>query len=198
MGDTDWLTWLEWTAALLGLLNVGLVVARSVWNYPFGLAMVACYGIVFFKSRLYSDALLQIFFFAIQLYGWANWVRARGNAGGAVPVGWLNGRQRVFWVIGTSVASVAWGLAMAHFTDAAAPLIDAGIAGTSVAAQILLSIRKVENWALWILVDLVATGLFYSRGLYATAALYAVFLVMAIVGLIAWLRASRHQPGEAA
>ena len=187
----------EWVAAGLGLLNVGLLVLRSVWNYPFGLAMVALYFFVFLEQRLYSDMLLQVFFFVVQLYGWANWVRARGNAGGAVPVGWLSGRQRVFWLVGTSVASLAWGLGMAHFTDAAAPLIDAGIAGTSVAAQILLSLRKVENWALWILVDLLATGLFYSRGLYATSALYAVFLVMAMVGLIAWVRAAR-QPGVAA
>ena len=193
MDQGEWLTWLEWTAAALGLLNVGLVVMRSVWNYPFGLAMVACYAIIFFESRLYSDALLQVFFFAIQIYGWANWVRARGAAGGVVPVGWLSGRERIGWLAGTAAASVAWGLAMARFTDAAAPMVDAGIAGMSVAAQILLSVRKVENWALWILVDLVAIGLFYSRGLYATSGLYADFLDMATIGLVTWIRAARAQ-----
>ena len=69
--------WLEWVAAGLGVINVALVVRRSVWNYPFGLAMVTLYFFVFFGARLYSDALLQIFFFVVQLYGWVNWVRAR-------------------------------------------------------------------------------------------------------------------------
>jgi nicotinamide mononucleotide transporter len=66
----------EAAAALLGLINVALVVRRSVWNYPFGLAMVTLYGVLFFEQRLYSDMLLQGFFFVIQLYGWVNWARA--------------------------------------------------------------------------------------------------------------------------
>ncbi len=185
------MNWLDWAAALLGLVNVALVVRRSVWNYPFGIVMVSLYFFVFSEAKLYSDALLQVFFLAIQLYGWRNWLRARGAAAGAIPVGWMHPRERLFWLAGTIAASLAWGAVMARFTDAAAPWIDAGIAGASVAAQILLSLRRVENWIWWIAVDIVAIGLFYSRGLFATSALYAVFLVMAMIGLIGWARAAR-------
>ena len=186
------MNYLEWVAAALGVVNVALVVRRSVWNYPFGLVMVALYFFVFFEARLYSDALLQIFFFVVQLYGWHNWLRAR-TAAGEVPVTVLGSRDRLAWAAGTAAAGLAWGLVMARYTDAAAPMIDAGIAGTSIAAQILMAQRKVENWVLWILVDAVAIGLFASRGLYATSALYALFLVLATAGLVAWTRALGRQ-----
>jgi nicotinamide mononucleotide transporter len=77
---------------------------------------------------------------------------------------------------------------MAHLTDASAPFADATVAGVSVAAQILQSQRKVESWVLWIAVDMLAIGLFASRGLTATAALYTIFLAMAVAGLFAWHR----------
>jgi nicotinamide mononucleotide transporter len=185
------MNWLEWIAAGLGVVNVALVVRRSIWNYPFGLAMVALYFFVFFEARLYSDALLQIFFFAVQLYGWWNWVRASGA--GEVPVAVLTPRARLFWIAGTAAASLVWGLGMARYTDAAAPLIDAAVAGTSIAAQILMARRRIENWVLWILVDAVAIGLYASRDLYATSALYALFLLLSILGLISWRRALRAQ-----
>ena len=186
---------LEWVAAGLGVVNVFLVVRRSVWNYPFGLAMVALYFFVFFEARLYSDALLQIFFFVVQLYGWVNWVKARNEAG-EVPVAWLTPRARIYWMLGTALASLAWGLGMARYTNAAAPIIDAFIAGTSISAQILMARRAIDNWTAWILVDVVAVGLYFSRNLYPTSALYFLFLLLSVAGLIGWRRAlPGAQPG---
>jgi nicotinamide mononucleotide transporter len=184
------MTRLEGIAVALGLINVALVVKRSVWNYPFGLAMVALYFFVFYEALLYSDALLQIFFFVVQIYGWRSWAAAKKSAG-EVQVGTLDARGRVLWIAGTAIASLIWGLAMARFTDAAAPLVDAGVAGTSVAAQVLLARRRIENWVLWILVDIVAIGLYWSRDLRVTSGLYAVFLVLATGGLVGWARALR-------
>lgn len=189
---------LEWVAAGLGVINVFLVVRRSVWNYPFGLAMVSLYFFVFYEARLYSDALLQIFFFVVQVYGWVNWVKAR-NAAGDVPVGRLTPRERIGWILGTALASLAWGLGMARYTDAAAPIIDAFIAGTSISAQLLMARRMIENWAAWILVDVVAVGLYASRHLYPTSALYLLFLLLSVAGLIGWRRALPGvQAGQAA
>ncbi|HEX9931344.1 MAG TPA: nicotinamide riboside transporter PnuC [Allosphingosinicella sp.] len=180
----------EWIAAALGLVNVALVVRRSVWNYPFALAMVSLYFFVFWEAKLYSDALLQIFFLAINLYGWRNWLRSR-HLSGEVMVTTLTGRQRLLWLAGTLAASLAWGWAMATFTDAAAPVADALIAGGSVAAQLLQARRRLECWVLWIAVDLIAVPLYWSRDLEPTAGLYAVFLVMAAAGLVSWWKAWR-------
>lgn len=181
---------IEIAAALLGVVNVLLVVGRSVWNYPFGLSMVALYLFVFWEAKLYSDALLQIFFFVIQLYGWWAWVHA-DRVDHGVAVGWLDNRSRLRWVAGTAVAIVVWGMGMARYTDAVAPFADATVAGLSVSAQILQSFRRVESWALWISVDILAIGLFSWRGLGVTAALYGLFLVLAVLGLVEWRRKAK-------
>lgn len=181
---------IEIAAALLGVINVLLVVRRSLWNYPFGIAMVSLYFFVFWDAKLYSDALLQIFFLLIQLYGWWAWTRAERVDHGVV-VGWLGNGARLRWAAGTVAAILLWGSAMARFTDAAAPMIDATVAGLSVSAQILQSLRKVESWILWVSVDLLAIGLFTWRGLSVTAALYALFLLLAALGLVEWQRKAR-------
>ena len=178
---------LEIIAALLGVANVLLVVRRSTWNYPFGIAMVTLYFFVFRDAKLYSDALLQIFFLFIQLYGWWAWSRA-DKVDDGVAVGWLGDGARLRWLAGTAIAAALWGAGMARWTDAAAPYADAAIAGMSVSAQILQSLRRVESWVLWIAVDMLAIGLFAWRGLSVTAALYGLFLVLAIAGLIQWRR----------
>lgn len=175
----------EIVAALLGVVNVLLVVRRSMWNYPFGLAMVTLYFFIFQDAKLYSDALLQIFFFVINVFGWWNWSRA-DKVDDRVAVGIMNNRARALWLGGTIAAVLAWGTLMARFTDAAAPFPDAAVAGISVAAQILLTLRRVESWILWIAVDVLAIGLFASRGLHVTAGLYVIFLVLAVAGLVEW------------
>ena len=181
---------IELTAAALGLANIVLVVRRSVWNYPFALAMVSLYGVVFFEAKLYSDALLQLFFFVVNLYGWWNWSRSRAEQG-EVRVERLSGGARLAWVAAVAGATAGWGWLMHRHTDAAYPWWDAGIAMLSVAGQILLSRRYWENWALWIAVDLLAIPLYAVRDLWATSALYAVFLAMSVWGLIGWRRAMR-------
>ncbi len=179
---------LEWLAAALVLINVALVALRSVWNYPFALVAVTLYAVVFYDARLYSDMVLQGFFFALNLYGWVGWLRAKGDSG--VPVGWLDAKSRQSWAAVTIIAWAAWSFAMDRYTDAAAPWIDGAIAMLSVTAQWLLARRRVESWYLWILVDLIAIPLFASRGLYATSAVYVVLLGLSIDGLIQWRRAA--------
>lgn len=183
---------LEYAAAALGVINVALVVRRTVWNYPFGIAMVSLYFFVFFEARLYSDALLQLFFLVVQLYGWRNWLMAK-KATGDIPVTLLDNRARLLWVVGLALASTLWGLAMARWTDAAAPLVDAFVAGFSIGAQILMARRVVENWVLWIAVDIVAIGLYWSRDLQLTSGLYFIFLLLATTGLVEWRRQWRAQ-----
>jgi len=178
---------IELTGAVLGVINVYLVMRRSVWNYPFGIAMVVLYSFVFFQARLYSDALLQIYFFLIQIYGLWNWLHGRSEDG-LVVVGALTTATRIGYAVATIAGAIFLGWIFSHYTDAAAPWMDAAIAATSVTAQYLLSIRKIENWVLWIGVDVVAIGLYFWRGLFPTVALYAVFLILSVLGLVNWAR----------
>lgn len=181
---------LELAGTLLGLVNVFLIIRRSVWNYPFGLAMVALYAWIFWSARLYSDTLLQFFFFAVQLYGWKNWLDHRGGDGLVVPAR-LSATGAWASIVATALGSAALGAAMASWTDAALPWWDAIVAGTSVAGQCLLSWRRIENWLFWIFSDVVAIGVYWSKQLDLTAGLYVVFLLMSVAGLIAWRRDMR-------
>lgn len=179
---------LEWLAAAFVLTNVALVALRSVWNYPFALVAVTLYAFVFYEAKLYSDMLLQGFFFALNLYGWVAWIGARQDSG--IPVGWMTQRARLFWGGATVLAWFVWSAAMHRFTDAVAPWIDGAIAMISITAQWLLARRRVESWWLWILVDVIAVPLFAWRGLYATSAVYVLLLGLSIDGLIQWRRAA--------
>ena len=175
----------EIAGAILGLFNIVLLVRRSVWNYPFGIAMVMLYAVVFYQARLYSDAGLQIFFLLVQLYGWWNWVHAKSGDGG-VRVGWMTARQRLIWGAVTAALALVDGWLLARYTPDVAPWMDAATTAMSVVGQYLLSIRRIENWLLWIAVDVISVGLYFWKGLLPTTGLYLVFLVLSVIGLMQW------------
>lgn len=177
---------IEIAAVLLGLANIALLIRRSIWNYPFGLAMVTLYAVIFFETKLYADAGLQVFFFAIQIYGWMNWRRARDGEG-LVIVRRIGPRAGVYVALALA-GTGALGLAMDRLTDATHPFWDAAIAALSVVAQVMMAKRFLENWLVWIVVDALAIGLFRVKGLEPTAALYAIFLGMCVFGYFGWRR----------
>lgn len=181
---------LEIAAVVLGLLNVGLLVRRSIWNYPFGMAMVALYVMIFWQARLYGEAGLQVFFFVVQAYGWVLWARA-GGMEHAVTVRWLGWPARFAWLIAIAVMALSLGTVMHRLTNAAMPFADAAITSGSIAAQFLLSFRRIENWVLWIVIDVGSIVLYIVRGLDLTAGLYVAFLVLSILGLREWIGAQR-------
>jgi nicotinamide mononucleotide transporter len=191
MMDAGWFPVLEWVAAGLGVINITLLVWRSVWNYPFGMAMVALYIFVFFEKRLYAESGLQLFFFAAQGWGW--WLWNKGEDGAQVAVAWLDNVSRGVWLTGTLALSLNLGWALARFTNAAMPFADSAVTGASIAAQLLLGFRRVENWVLWIVIDVASIGLYINRGLYPTAGLYGGFLVLSLLGLKEWAQAARDK-----
>ena len=189
---------IEGVAALLILVNVWLVARRNIWNYAFGIVGVAIYGWVFFHAKLYSDMLLQVFFLMLNLYGLVQWRRSQADAG-EVVVERLDNIARVQWLVGIALAVIGWGWVMHRLTDAALPWWDAGVAMTSVAAQLLMARRKVENWWLWIFADALSVGLYAYKStidpfhpLWITAGLYVILLGLAIWGLARW-QSARHE-----
>jgi len=192
MNLSEWLSVLEWTAAGLGLINVALLIFRSIWNYAFGIASVAIYVFVFWESRLYAESGLQVFFVFAQVWGWYLWLKV-GDTETGVPVRWLDWRSRAVWLTVTASISLNLGWVMERYTNAVAPYVDGPIAVTSMAAQVLLGFRRVENWVLWIGIDVAAVLLYIHRGLYPTAGLYGGMLVMSLFGLKEWVETWRRQ-----
>ena len=184
---------LEIAGFVLGFANIVLLIRRSVWNFPVAMAMVSCIGVVLVEARLYAEAGLQVFFFVVNAWGWWLWSRARGDDD-EVPVRWLGWPARIAWLAATAVGSVALGLTLSRYTNAALPMADSAVTGMSIAAQFLLSFRRIENWVLWVVIDVVSIALYVIRDLNLLAVLYVAFLVLSVIGLREWTRAYRGKP----
>ncbi|MEM1434843.1 MAG: nicotinamide riboside transporter PnuC [Pseudomonadota bacterium] len=185
---------LELVATLLLMANVYLLGQQRLNNYLFGFAGVVLFGFLFRESKLYSDMLLQWAFFApLQVVGFLLWKYGRTLGAEVAPE--QTDSMRVvmltprYWpLIALLVIAATWALGgyMAHRTDASFPYADALTTTMSVAASILMLKKILENWVLWIAVDLVAVPVYYLKGLYVTAGLYVVFLALAVIGLVRW------------
>ncbi|MFM5918366.1 MAG: nicotinamide riboside transporter PnuC [Novosphingobium sp.] len=184
--------WTELLGSLLGLIQIWLLVRRSIWNFPVAMAMVTLIGITLFEARLYSECGLQAFFFVVNAIGWAQWNRVTDDAD-KVPVGWMSNASRFNWALVTAALSLSLGWVMHRLTNAALPFADSAVTGASIAAQLLLNNRKIENWVLWVGIDVVSVGLYLYRDLFFLAALYVAFLVISVIGLRQWTRASRAE-----
>jgi nicotinamide mononucleotide transporter len=185
-------SYLEALAALFGVANILLIVRRSVWNFPAALVMVALTGIVLWDAKLYSDAGLQAFFFIVNTLGWVLWSRNRGAAG-EIIVDRLGSIGRLVWIALAMAATYGWGWFMALNTNATNPWWDASVAMLSVAAQILMTRRYIDNWHWWIVVNILSIGLYWQKQLFWFTGLYVIFLGMAVWGLIEWRRAEARQ-----
>src|SRR5690606_17137463 len=190
----------EAIAVLFGLACVYLTVKQNIWCWPTGLVQVVLYVWIFYGARLYSDMLLHVFYIGLQLYGWQHWVSSGRRLGDRLPVTRSTGAGLASLVLLTAATTFAWGTAMAKLTDAALAHADAFIAAASLTAQYLLARKKLESWIAWIVVDVVAIAVFWSRGLVLPSILYAVFLVLCVAGFRDWRRsyAQRAEPGAPA
>ncbi|HEX9951380.1 MAG TPA: nicotinamide riboside transporter PnuC [Rubricoccaceae bacterium] len=190
------MTPLELFANAFNLASVALARRNSVHTWWTGIVGVSLYGVLFFGERLYADTVLQGFFFASCVAGWWQW--QRGGAGATeLPVTTLTMGGRVAVVAGVAAASVSAGWMFATYTDAALPFADSFVLGGSVVAQLLLVRRKLDSWAVWIAVDVVAVVVYAVKELYLTAAVYAVLLVLCVLAVSEWRRLLANAPGAA-
>lgn len=178
---------LELFAAVLGVIAVWLTVRQNIWCWPIGLVMVVLYSWIFYDVKLYSDMLLQLVYAVLNLYGWWQWTRP-DRVEEARQVSRLDAPTLMRGLGVGLLASIALGAAMAHWTDAAQPWLDAALTGFSLVAQVWMAQKRLQCWALWFVVDVIFVGLFLYKGLYLTAALYALFTLIAVRGWMAWRR----------
>lgn len=176
---------------VLGLIGVWLMIKRNLWAFPVGLVAVSVQGVLFYQTHFPADALLQVFYFVALAWGWWHWVRDKGAAP-ELPITRLAARGRVLTLLIASTATAVWALAVGPAMHAAMPWRDAFIAIFSVAAQVLQVRKNIENWALWAVVNLAAVLSYWSAELAYTAFLYALYLIMGLVGWWEWHRAMRE------
>jgi nicotinamide mononucleotide transporter len=183
--------WMEPVAAVFGLVCVWLTVRQNIWCWPTGLVQVALYLVIFYHVKLYSDLILHVIYVGMQIYGWHHWLHG-GSHRQHLPVTVLGRRARWTWPAVTVTATLGWGYVMATYTDAAVPWGDAFTTAASLVAQWLMARKRLESWLFWIAVDVVAIGIYGSKGLLLTSGLYAVFLILATQGWFAWSKSFRE------
>ncbi len=180
--------WLEPIAALLGLISVGLLIRRSAMAFPIGIVMCILYITIFYEAKFYADMLLQVAYIGLQMQGWYTWSVNQHNNHGPIPIrnathgAWRYGG--LILVIGTLLL----GCVLRYFTDASLPWIDGFTTTLSLLAQWWTNRRYLQNWLLWIAVDAVYLYQYSYKALYFTTALYAAFLIMAVIGYREWSR----------
>lgn len=177
---------LELAGFVLAVLTVLLNIYQQHWAWLFAILSSAVYALVFYASRLYGDMGLQLVFIAVSVWGWYQWLRPGLADAQQLPVTQLNRHGRFWSLLGWGVAYGALWWFLSHCTDTDVPRTDAFLTAGSLLGQVLLSRKKIENWHVWIIVDVLYVALYLHKHLVLTAILYAVFVGMAVIGLRAW------------
>jgi nicotinamide mononucleotide transporter len=180
--------WLEIAGMVATVLGIWLTTKRLLVCWPITLLADFLYLVVFYQARLFSDALLQIFFVAFTLYGWWHWRRGIRDEG-EVRVEALNTRGWTGGLVAGAVGAVLLGWLMVR-VGAALPRLDAALASYSLVASWWQARKHIANWWLWIAVDAIYVGEYLYKGLQATALLYAGLIFLAVLGLRDWRRAA--------
>lgn len=176
---------LELAGVATGVAAVALTVRQNPICWPIGMVNVALFAVVFARARLYADSGLQLVYFALCAYGWWQW-RHGGAGGGALEVGRTPPRAALALAAAAVAGALGLGALLHHSTDASFPWLDSALAAGSLVAQYLQARKWIENWLLWIAVDLAYVGMYVAKALLATALLYLAFTALAVSGWLAW------------
>ena len=181
-------TWLEVGAFFTALLMVWANLRVHPVAWPLAIASSLAYALLFLQSRLYGEAGLQILFVALALWGWWQWLRGTAADGRSLQVQRLSRKNRVRAFAATLTAWPLLALLLLQTTDSDVPFFDALPTVASITGQLLLGRKYIENWAVWLIVNLISVALFAYKALWLTAILYALFAALSLLGWRAWLR----------
>ncbi len=192
-------------AAVTGVLCVVLVAKGSIWNYLFGLVNVSLYAYISYKASLYGDAALNaLYYLPMQFIGWWQWRRRgaavsaeeAGDAGVQVKARRMTWKQRAILFLGCAAAVIAVGFVLKHFNDPQ-PFKDSTTTVLSIVAQALMALAFMEQWALWIITNIVSVVMWcicVSRGeahAGVMVIMWTFYLLNSINGMRVWLKLSR-------
>ena len=178
---------LELVAVVLTLLAVFLTARQIIWCWPLAMVSVTLYAAVFFQAKLYADMGLQALYFALAMYGWWAWLHG-GEDHGGLQVTLASNRARLALVVMGAMVGIVLGQALNRHTDASLPFMDSALTSFSIVGQWMQTRKLLEAWLVWLGVDVFYVGMFIFKGLYLTAGLYAVFLILAVLGFLSWRR----------
>lgn len=178
---------IEILGAILGILYIFFSIRQSIFTWPTGLVTSALYIVVFFQSKFYADMGLQVYYVAISIYGWYYW--AKGNTqkkSENLPVKQV---RKLLWIKLAAVTVLIYFailFILLKYTDSPVPFMDSFTTALSIVATWMLARKYIEQWLIWVLVDLVSAGLYIYKNLWPTVILFIVYTIMAFLGYIEW------------
>ena len=182
---------LEIMGVITGLLCVGLAALNNIWNWPIAIISVGIYIFIFFDSHLYADMGLQVYFMVMNFYGWYYWSK-KPDTEEKSPVMRITEKEILYSIVATVVFTVFLGSVL-KYTPASYPYIDSFCAACSLVAQVFLARKVLENWLIWIFVDIIYVGVYIFKQLDLTAIMYGVYVVLALWGYYDWRKDYRKQ-----
>lgn len=187
------LSYIELAGTLTGLFSVWFAAKANIWTWPTGLVNVTCFFLIFFEIHLYADMFLQVYFFITSIYGWVVWHNKTDY--GNIEV--FSKAKRISLLVAIILSTLFFGLLVKNIhlmlpsvfiKPASYPFPDTFVAVVSIVATILLAQKKLENWVLWIVADIISVGLYAKKGVLFISIEYLVFLCLATSGLVIWLK----------
>ena len=185
-------TWIEIVAFVVSLWMVGCEMRVHPLAWPLAMLSSLAYALVFADSKLYAEGSLQLFFVAMSLWGWWQWLRGRGDDGAALVVHALTPRKAATALVATLLSwpLVAW--LLIRYTDSTVPWLDALPTVGSVLGTWLMGRKFIESWWTWIAVNAFSIALFGYKQLWLTVILYALFTLLSVAGLRSWRGMQGH------
>ncbi|MEN5016274.1 nicotinamide riboside transporter PnuC [Erwinia sp. Eh17-17] len=211
------LSWIEAIGTVAGLLCIWLASLEKIVNYAFGLLNVTLFAVIFFQIQLYASLLLQLFFFVANIYGWYAWSRQTSDNQQALKIRWLPLPKLLGWGAAIIVAialmtryidpvfafltqiavslmqNLGLNVVMPQLQPDAFPFWDSCMMVLSIAAMVLMTRKYVENWLLWVVINVISVMIFARQGVYAMALEYALLTLIALNGSWLWIKSARQR-----
>lgn len=188
--------WQEWVSTLTQIASVWYARKNNVLVYPTGIIGVLLAAYVYFflvHPPLYADAILNIYYFIMSVYGWYNWVQKKDAYHYTYPISWCS-KKELFIGIGFFIFFwVVIYLVLTKFTNSNTPFLDSLVSSSAITAMWWMAKRKVENWHAWIFSNIVAIPLNFYKGLMLFTLMYILFLLMAWWGYKEWKTKVTHE-----
>ena len=179
-------SWLEVGSVVFAVAYLVLAIRESLWCWPAALISVTLSLVLFYDAKLYMESALQIFYVAMAVYGWHQWLRGGARGTGVEITRWST-RRHVLWISIVLGLSGVFGAVLTVYTDAALPYLDSFTTIGAVVTTYMVAKKILENWLYWLVIDGVSVYLYGARGLYLYALLFVFYLVLVVIGFRRWL-----------
>jgi nicotinamide mononucleotide transporter len=185
--------YIEILATVTGLIYLFYSIRGNSLLWIYGLITSILYVYVFFRSKIYADMGINVYYVVVSIYGWIHWHKNGNNNKKELQVSRLNFKNSILLLVITLLIFVIISYVLKKFTDSHIVFWDSFITASSITATWMLARKVLEHWLIWVMVDALSIGLCVYKGLYPTVVLFLVYTIMSVTGYLEWKKQWRAQ-----